>query len=171
MAKQDHPDLFAKAIDEAQAELDRLSKAQAEARARLSALRRGLPDYDSRGAAGVVDVPSPVPETAAEKVRLFRERFRGRVDVFPRRWESAKSGKSGYSPACANEWIPGVCGKPKTRCSECTNKAFLRIDDRVILAHLNGEHTIGVYPLLQDDTVRLDTPKEMPRSGIRRGRR
>lgn len=152
MAKQDHPDLFAKAIDEAQAELDRLSKAQAEARARLSALRRGLPDYDSRGAAGVVDVPSPVPETAAEKVRLFRERFRGRVDVFPRRWESAKSGKSGYSPACANEWIPGVCGKPKTRCSECTNKALLPVDDHVILGHLNGEHTIGVYPLLQDDT-------------------
>ena len=39
-----------------------------------------------------------------EKVALFRRLFRGRTDVFPIRWESKTSGKSGYSPACANEW-------------------------------------------------------------------
>jgi superfamily II DNA or RNA helicase len=96
--------------------------------------------------------PSQDTRTAAEKTRLFRERFRGQADVFPRRWENARSGKSGYSPACANEWVHGVCGKPKTRCSECPSKAFLPVDDQVVLAHLNGEHTIGVYPLLPDDT-------------------
>ena len=154
MSNHDQPDLFAKAIEEAQEELDRLTKAQAEARAKVAALRRALPDGRTTVAEprDVVDVPSPLPETAAEKVRLFRECFRGRVDVFPRRWESAKSGKAGYSPACANEWIRGVCGKPKTRCSECASKSFLPLDDHAVLAHLNGEHTIGVYPLLPDDT-------------------
>ena len=64
-----------------------------------------------------------LPKTAAEKVRLFRALFRGRMDVFPRRWENAKLGKSGYAPACGNEWVRGVCEKPKVKCSECPNQA------------------------------------------------
>jgi hypothetical protein len=148
LSNDNQPDLFAKAIGEAQAELERLTKAQAEARTKVAALRRALPGMGQEGLPADQDAvaPSPLPETAAEKVCLFRGRFRGRADVFPRRWESARSGKSGYSPACSNEWVRGVCGKPKTRCSECTNKAFLPVDDQVVLAHLNGEHTIGVYP-------------------------
>jgi len=56
--------------------------------------------------------PAPGPQTetsepagsqlsTAEKIALFRCLFRGRTDVYPLRWESAK-GKSGYSPACGN---------------------------------------------------------------------
>jgi hypothetical protein len=46
--------------------------------------------------------------STAEKVALFRRLFRGRTDVYPVRWESKTSGKSGYAPACANEWRAGV---------------------------------------------------------------
>jgi superfamily II DNA or RNA helicase len=146
--------LFTKAIDEAQAEFDRLTQAQAEARAKLAALHQAaLPTTQTTLISGADASLTPSsPRTTADKIRLFRERFRGREDVFPRRWESARSGKSGYSPACANEWARGLCGKPKTRCSECSSKAFLPLDDQVVLRHLNGEHTIGVYPLLPDDT-------------------
>jgi len=52
----------------------------------------------------VAHVPQPVPTTNTEKVVLFRSLFRGRDDVSPRRWENVRTGKSGYSPACANEW-------------------------------------------------------------------
>lgn len=48
--------------------------------------------------------------STGEKVALFRSLFRGRVDVYPVRWEG-KDGKSGYSPACGNEWKKGVCRK------------------------------------------------------------
>lgn len=147
--------LFSKAIDEAQAELDRLTRAQAEVRAKLTALRQvTLPSTQGQIPIPEIEAntPSRDPGTAAEKVHLFQERFRGRTDVFSRRWENAKSGKSGYSPACANEWIRGLCGKPKTRCSECSSKAFLPVDDQVVLNHLKGKHTIGVYPLLANDT-------------------
>ena len=44
-----------------------------------------------------------------EKISLFRNLFRGREDVFPKRFESKRSGKSGYQPVCANEWIRPVC--------------------------------------------------------------
>jgi len=54
-----------------------------------------------------------------EKIALFRSLFRGRDDVYPRRFESRKTGKSGYAPACANEWVPGICEKPRIKCAEC----------------------------------------------------
>ncbi|MDA3902959.1 MAG: DEAD/DEAH box helicase family protein [Desulfuromusa sp.] len=85
-----------------------------------------------------------------EKIALFRRLFRGRSDVYPVRWESNKGG-SGYSPACKNEWRPGVCGKPRVKCGACKQRQFLPVTDRVIYNHLAGKHTIGVYLLLKDD--------------------
>jgi superfamily II DNA or RNA helicase len=88
---------------------------------------------------------------AASKLRLFRDLFRGREEVFAVRWENHRRGRSGYSPRCANEWQHGVCGKPKVRCGECANQAFVALDDRQLLAHLQGRQVIGIYPLLPDD--------------------
>jgi len=87
-----------------------------------------------------------------EKVALFRRLFQGRTDVYPIRWESKTTGKSGYAPACANEWRPGVCGKPRIKCGDCDNRLLIPMSDTVIYSHLAGEHTIGVYPLLEDGT-------------------
>src|SRR3954471_21142746 len=93
-----------------------------------------------------------------EKIALFRSLFRGRADVYPRRFESRKTGKSGYAPACANEWVRGVCEKPRIKCAECPNRRFLSVTDDVIRWHLSGSDAngqpfvAGVYPLLQDET-------------------
>jgi superfamily II DNA or RNA helicase len=98
---------------------------------------------------------------ATDKVALFRRLFAGRNEVFPVRWENAKTGRSGYAPACANEWVKGVCGKPQVKCGECPNHAFIPVSDEVIERHLRGEHRMqrlgagfvaGVYPLLPDET-------------------
>jgi len=62
---------------------------------------------------------------AAEKIALFRRLFAGRTDVFPLRWENRNTGKSGYAPACANEWVRGVCGKPQVKCGDCPIRRFL----------------------------------------------
>jgi hypothetical protein len=88
--------------------------------------------------------------TTDDKIALFRKLFRGRTDVYPLRWTSAK-GTSGYSPACGNEWRRGVCNKPKMKCGDCTQRSLLPVTDQVIYDHLAGKHTIGVYPLLTDD--------------------
>ena len=71
--------------------------------------------------------------------------------MFAVRWENHGRSRSGYSPRCANEWQRGVCGKPKVRCGECTNQAFVALDDRQLLAHLQGRQVVGIYPLLPDD--------------------
>lgn len=101
---------------------------------------------------------TPAPETespklsAEEKVALFRRLFRGRTDIYPVRWESKSTGKSGYAPACSNEWRPGICEKPRIKCSDCGNRQFIALSDAVIYDHLTGKQTIGVYPLLPGDT-------------------
>lgn len=104
----------------------------------------------------LVEPTSPPPLISSSldtdaKLALFRGLFRGRADVFPVRWES-KAGKSGYSPACANEWRPGVCEKPRIKCGACSFRQLLPLTDQVLYKHLAGEIVIGVYPLLPDDT-------------------
>lgn len=68
------------------------------------------------------------------------------------RWAAKTTGKSGYAPACANEWRTGVCEKPRIKCGDCRNRSLIPLSDAVIYAHLAGDHTIGVYPLLDDDS-------------------
>lgn len=96
-----------------------------------------------------------------EKIRLFRSLFKGREDVFPRRFENSKTGKSGYAPVCRNEWQAGICQKPKIACQECNFRAFTQVNDEIIRNHLMGidpndrfgrDFTIGVYPLLADES-------------------
>lgn len=102
--------------------------------------------------------PAPPPRaqqanlSTKEKVALFRRLFRGRTDVYPVRWESKTSGKSGYAPACANEWRAGVCDKPRIKCGDCGHRLLVPLSDAVIYEHLAGKQTVGVYPMLEGDT-------------------
>jgi len=90
--------------------------------------------------------------TPDEKVHIFKQLFRGRDDVYPKLWINNKTGNKGYSPACTNEWVRDVCGKPRVKCGECTRQAFNSITHDVIRDHLQGRHTMGIYPMLLDDT-------------------
>jgi len=73
-----------------------------------------------------------IHSSESEKISLFRSLFRGREDVFARRFESVKTGKRGYQPCCRNEWVKGVCQKPKIKCSDCDNRNFFPITDDCI---------------------------------------
>lgn len=95
--------------------------------------------------------PQTRPLTSSEKVTLFRDLFQGRLDVYPTRWVNAKKGTKGYSPACSNEWVRGVCEKPRVKCGECPNQAFVPFTDQTIRDHFRGRLVAGVYPLLNDD--------------------
>lgn len=137
-------------------ELDELRKLREENARLRELLARHNISWEGASAAGIVPVSVEhrslsVPQSSADKISLFRKLFRGRNDVYPQRWESAK-GKSGYSPVCENEWRRGVCQKPRSRCGECSHRVLLPITDQVLYAHLSGKCTIGVYPLLSDDT-------------------
>jgi len=104
------------------------------------------------------DSPVDLQSSAEAKITLFRSLFRGREDVYPRRFESRKTGKFGYQPACANEWVRGLCEKPRIKCTDCPNRRFLPVTDEAIYWHLSGQDdsgrdfVMGAYPMLQDET-------------------
>jgi superfamily II DNA or RNA helicase len=137
----------------AQDELQRLREENARLKALLTRLGIVWEEPTAPGPVPAFPEPISVPThfTTDDKIALFRRLFRGREDVYSLRWESAK-GTSGYSPACGNEWKPGVCHKPKVKCGDCSQRQLLPVTDQVIYDHLAGKQTIGVYPLLRDDS-------------------
>ena len=102
-----------------------------------------------------VDASSP----AADKLALLWSLFGARSDVYARRWESASSGKTGWSPATMDRWSKG---RPP--------KSYLPLTDEVFLSHLRGDETIGIYHALplqggsaaRGTTLFLDPTKMQP---------
>ena len=93
-----------------------------------------------------------------DKIALFRTLFNGRNDVYAKRWINLKTGQSGYTPACKNEWISGVCNKKSVSCGRCLNRDLLPLTDEVIYRHLEGKDenardVVGLYPMLIDETT------------------
>lgn len=111
-------------------------------------------DYDN---ANANISPRVTMHSATEKkIELFMSLFRGRDDLYARRWHSRKTGKSGYSPACANEWQPGLCDRRKQKCAVCPNRRLLPLNDAVIDAHLRGHQrhgcdVVGLYPMTEGE--------------------
>ena len=91
-------------------------------------------------------------ERARMRIALFRSLFRGREDVYARRWESA-DGRSGYAPAAVKDWKAINKSRPEERKKvDQKTRKFLPVTDTVIENHLLGKDTVGVYPLLSDET-------------------
>lgn len=111
--------------------------------------------------------PQPEPlalvhagSTSQEKIDFFLSLFRGRSDLYAKRYYNLKTGKSGYVPACRNEWLPGICDKKAYRCPECPNRAFKPLSAQTARSHLMGKDefcrdVVGIYPMLKDDRTWL----------------
>ena len=89
------------------------------------------------------------------KIKLFMSLFKGRDDVYAKKWENKKKATSGYSPVCLNQWQVGLCHKPKTSCSKCANQLYDTLDKNVIESHLRGSIIVGIYPMFPDETCQF----------------
>jgi superfamily II DNA or RNA helicase len=178
-------------IDRIQSEIDNLEKQVAEKKNRLAILKDQInAATQQQKALATVNLsnnlfanPSNKPSDAKEainnhsppetKIALFRSLFKGREDVYAKRYDNKKSGESGYQPVCKNEWIRGICGKSsprdagnagpkKVKCAVCEARALDPVTDAVIKNHLSGfiyddyrnvaiPFVMGVYPLLQNE--------------------
>ena len=72
-----------------------------------------------------LQAPGKGPASTQEKLDLFRRLFRGRGDV--------------YAPAC-RDW---------------QYRELLPLSDEAVYGHLAGDHTLGLYPLLENDHCHL----------------
>lgn len=89
--------------------------------------------------------------SSKDKIDLFLSLFKGREDVCAKRWKN----KPGYSPYCYNDFKPGICNKPKIKCTECKNSHFATLDEELIENHLLGKYVLGLYPMTTNDTCFL----------------
>ena len=95
-----------------------------------------------------------------EKIECFLSMFRGREEMYARRYYSTKTGKSGYTPVCKNEWVQGLCDKRKYKCADCPNQAFVSLNYEAVKAHLRGNDPLcrdvaAIYPMREDNTTWL----------------
>lgn len=134
---------------------DRIAAIEAELHD-LEACRQGLlaEMREIRSAAESPELPlgKGAPGTNNEKIDLFLSLFGARRSVYPKLWINRKKGSKGYSPACSNEWVHGVCEKPRVKCSDCPSQNFPPLDHSAIHSHLIGRHTIGTYAIREDDS-------------------
>ena len=103
----------------------------------------------------LVETLEPRRFSPEAKIRLFRELFRGRDDVYAVRWESP-DGRKGYSPKSDRDWKAWYAARPEERQRvDRETRKHVPLTDEAIRAHLQGEITVGIYPLLRDESCWL----------------
>jgi superfamily II DNA or RNA helicase len=136
-----------------------LRKKLAEVRSQALRLEEEIRWMEDQGQMELRPPPAPAtrstPSSPEEKIALFLDLFGTHRSVYPKRWENANTGRKGYAPACDNEWHPGICNKPRVKCTECPHQKFPPLDERAVEMHLRGLHTIGVYAITDDNTSRF----------------
>ena len=114
--------------------------------------------YDNNQGARIL--PISITKNMASQ---YFARFWGRMDVYSQRVVN-KAGKIGYYPQCKNFWAPGCRRRPEfnhvekkksTTCLDCAMQEWKIITPDTIINHLTGKITIGIYPLLSNDTCRF----------------
>ena len=88
---------------------------------------------------------------SSDFIRLYKSIFSGRQDVHAIRWE--KEEKTGYMPAYKVDWSDYNKYKSEGgKFKDYANKEYIPFSDEVLLRHLHGTETVGIYPLLEDNT-------------------
>jgi hypothetical protein len=134
-------------------------------RAEIERLKDALARHSTPAASGSGAIPClpgafeigevTAPADKAAKVALFRSLFRGREDVYAERWRM-KDGNWGYRPAGRKNWEAVLASKPGDRKKvDRQTRILYPLTDEVIRLHLSGKKTVGIYPLLLDETCWL----------------
>src|SRR5580658_7906376 len=134
----------------------RLREENARLRRLLAVHSIPIPQVSAPSSTSAITVESLAPidreERARKRIALFRSLFRGREDVYARRWENA-DGRHGYMPAVIKDWKAINKSRPEDRKkTDQKTRKFIPLTDAVIESHLRGEDTVGVYALLPDET-------------------
>jgi hypothetical protein len=127
-------------ITELMTRLTALERERAEIIAEIETLQSA----PSEQTAAIKVIPSEKPAISSIGIRQSKTRlpcsdgFSAAVRMSSHPLGESQAGRSGYAPACANEWQRGICEKPKVKCSACPNQAFFAVDDVSIERHLRG---------------------------------
>ena len=85
--------------------------------------------------------------TTQEKITIYMDYFKGRMDCFAIRWE--KDDKSGYAPSYKKE-VRYLTKEQKKKIT--FDNLYEPFSENILFEHLKGFKTIGIYPILDDQT-------------------
>jgi superfamily II DNA or RNA helicase len=133
---------------------NRLTSLETERTGLLTELKNLRSQRDEHKPIALLGRPTLInaPESNEDKTDLFLTLFRGRENIYPKRWENNKTNRSGYAPVCENEWVKPICQKPTVKCGDCSYQKFTPLNALAVGAHLRGSATIGTYAIREDDT-------------------
>lgn len=90
-------------------------------------------------------------QIAQHHIDIYKSLFRGRDEVYAIRWE--KDGRSGYMPAYKIDWDDYNRHKASGGTfANYAKKEYLPFNDTALKEHFCGKTTVGIYPLLSDNT-------------------
>ena len=142
-------------------EVRRLLEENARLRSLLTAHSIPIPEASQptlqppKASNAVPEAQKPGIATADQRIALFRSLFRGREDIYATHWEN-NDGRSGYMPKADRDWKSYLKAKDADRRKvDRLTRTYWPLTDDVIHGHLVGEQTVGIYPLLQDETCWL----------------
>lgn len=101
---------------------------------------------------------SPMIRHPPPRSRYSDRSFVGGMMFIPCASRAAEQERLVISRLCGNEWVRGVCEKPRIKCFECPNRRFFPVTDEVIRWHLSGhddrgrDFVMGLYAMLLDET-------------------
>ena len=95
----------------------------------------------------------------SKKAEIFMRKFRGRTDIYGKKWVSKEKTRSdgtplaGYAPQCANFWedVCHIKNKTGISCSECKYQKYNPVTPEVVIKHIKGEEQ-HLYYLIDPNT-------------------
>ena len=106
---------------------------------------------------GYIFIEENISLNTQQKMEIYLDYFKGRQDIYAKKYYSNKTNTTGWTPACLNEFKEGYClkGKIKKACDTCRNEKYQGITNDELFKHFTGKSknmNIGIYPLLKDNT-------------------
>jgi len=88
--------------DKLKAQIEKTKRRPAEKEFTGSTAEKNMLDNEPTDSASLSGVNNRSDSTS--KISLFMSLFKGRDDVYAKKWENKKKTTSGYSPVCLNQW-------------------------------------------------------------------
>lgn len=90
-----------------------------------------------------------------EKIDIYFSYFQGNPDYVAEEYFNKTQNKIAYAPLCLNKFKEGCLLKEKKKCKECKTSNYAKYNKEIVLKHLKGEISLGLYPIKDNERVKL----------------
>lgn len=90
-----------------------------------------------------------------EKIDIYFSYFQGNPDYVAEEYFNKAQNKIAYAPLCLKKFKEGCLLLEKKKCKECKTSNYAKYNKEIVLKHLKGEISLGLYPIKDNERVKL----------------